>query len=114
MPQKSILRLTRGGAPISRIVCMPSISADKNSDTFESAVKKLESIITKIESSDVTLEQSLKLFEDGVRLMRTCENHLSNAEGKIKELLRGEDGALVERVLGSSIDFLHSGENHES
>jgi exodeoxyribonuclease VII small subunit len=81
--------------------------------TFETAIKKLEDIIAGLEDEDLTLDKALKNFENGIKLMRTCENHLKNAEGKIKELLKGEDGALVEKVLGATRDSLNSGENSD-
>ena len=81
--------------------------------TFETAIKKLEDIIAGLEDEDLTLDKALKNFENGIKLMRTCENHLKNAEGKIKELLKGEDGALVEKVLGATLDSLNSGENSD-
>lgn len=81
--------------------------------TFETAIKKLEDIIAGLEKDDLTLDKALKNFENGIKLMRTCENHLKNAEGKIKELLKGEDGALVEKVLGATLDSLNSGETSD-
>lgn len=83
-------------------------------ESFESAVKKLETIIRNLEDKTLNLDTALQQFEEGVRLMRICESHLSNAEGKIRQLLTGENGALVEKVLGSSIEFLHNGTGYES
>jgi exodeoxyribonuclease VII small subunit len=83
-------------------------------ESFESAVKKLEAIIHSLEDKNLCLDDALKHFEEGIRLMRICENHLSSAEGKIRQLLHGEDGALVEKVLGSSIEFLRNGTDYES
>ncbi len=64
--------------------------------TFEEAFKELESIVRKLEGGDVKLEESLKLFEEGVRLARACSAKLDAAEGKIRLLLEGEDGSPVE------------------
>lgn len=60
--------------------------------TFEEAFQELEAIVRKLESGDVKLEESLKLFEEGVRLARACSSKLDAAEGKIRLLLEGEDG----------------------
>lgn len=64
--------------------------------TFEEAFRELEAIVRKLESADVKLDESLKLFEEGVRLARACSAKLDAAEGKIKLLLEGADGAPVE------------------
>jgi len=45
--------------------------------------------------------------------MRICEQHLQNAEGKIKELLKGKDGAFVEKILGSTVDSFSDGEDSD-
>lgn len=68
--------------------------------TFEKAMADLEEVIARLESDDLTLENALSCFEKGVSLMRTCETHLKSAEGKLKELLKGEDGEFVQRILG--------------
>ncbi len=80
-------------------------------DTFETAIKKLEAIISSLENDELTLNEALKSFEKGVKLMRTCKNHLQNAEGKIKELLKGEDGEFVEKILGVTLDSVNGGED---
>lgn len=63
--------------------------------TFEEAFGALEGIVRKLESGDANLDESLKLFEEGVRLARLCASKLDAAEGKIRTLLEGPDGALV-------------------
>lgn len=85
----------------------------KKKETFESAVKKLEAVISNLEDENLTLENALKDFEHGVLLMRTCETHLKNAEGKIKELLKGENGEFVEKVLGITLDSVTGGEDFD-
>ncbi|MBD3346137.1 MAG: exodeoxyribonuclease VII small subunit [Chitinivibrionales bacterium] len=82
----------------------------KSDVTFEKALKNLEGIIEKLESDDLTLDKALEYFEKGISLMRTCESHLKSAEGKLKELLKGEDGEFVEKTLGITADSLISGD----
>lgn len=64
--------------------------------TFEEAFKELEGIVRRLESGEVKLDESLKLFEDGVRLARVCSSKLDAAEGRIRILLEGEDGSVKE------------------
>lgn len=65
--------------------------AQKN-QTFESSLGELEKIVRKLEDGDLSLEESLKLFEDGVRLSRECQERLNAAERRIEILLKDEKG----------------------
>ena len=55
--------------------------------SFESSLNDLEKIVRKLEDGDLSLEESLKLFEDGVKLSRECRERLTNAERRIEVLL---------------------------
>src|SRR5215217_6191330 len=68
--------------------------AQKN-QTFESSLGELEKIVRKLERGDLPLEESLKLFEDGVRLSRECQERLNQAERRIEVLLRDGEGRPV-------------------
>ncbi|MDP2600582.1 MAG: exodeoxyribonuclease VII small subunit [Deltaproteobacteria bacterium] len=59
---------------------------------FETAVQKLETIVRKLENGDLNLEESLKAFEEGISLARTCEKLLKEAKGKIEQLVKKEGG----------------------
>jgi exodeoxyribonuclease VII small subunit len=54
---------------------------------FEQRLKRLETIVQKMEAGDLQLEESLKLFEEGVKLSRDCTQQLSEAEAKVKVLV---------------------------
>lgn len=54
---------------------------------FEKKLKRLEDIVEKMESGDLSLDDSLKLFEEGVKLSRDCQGQLTAAEEKVKVLL---------------------------
>ena len=60
--------------------------------TFEASLGELEKIVRQLEDGDLSLEESLKLFEDGVRLSRECQERLNKAERRIEILLKDEDG----------------------
>ena len=57
----------------------------KNTDTqpFEEALSELESLVETLEQGELSLEDSLKTFERGVELTRTCQQALKEAEQKI-------------------------------
>ena len=63
---------------------------------FENKLSRLEEIVGKMESGDLTLEDSLKFFEEGVKLSRECNTQLAQAEQKVKLLLSiDENGRAV-------------------
>ena len=59
--------------------------------TFENMLKELETIITELESGSPTLDKMMKLFEDGMLLMKLCQEHLSDVEGKVITLIKTQD-----------------------
>jgi exodeoxyribonuclease VII small subunit len=65
---------------------------------FEKKLGRLEDIVEKMETGELTLEDSLKLFEEGVKLSRECNVQLNEAEQKVKLLLGVDaDGNAIER-----------------
>lgn len=58
---------------------------------FEKALEKLEGIVRKMEEGNMSLEESLKAFEEGIKLSRFCADKLDEAERKVKVLLREGD-----------------------
>jgi exodeoxyribonuclease VII small subunit len=63
-----------------------------NEPTFEQALAQLEQIVQRLEKGELPLEESLKLYEEGVRLSRLCHGKLEEAEGKIELLLKDARG----------------------
>ena len=59
--------------------------------TFENALNELENIIEELESGSPTLDKMMKLFEDGMKLMKVCQEHLSEVEGRITTLIKTQD-----------------------
>ena len=59
--------------------------------TFENMLNELETIITELESGSPTLDKMMKLFEDGMKLMKLCQEHLSDVEGKVITLIKTQD-----------------------
>ena len=71
-----------------------SKTAKKNDDNidFEQSLRQLEEIVRQMEQGELTLEDSLKAFEDGVKLTRNCQNALQRAEQKVNMLVKNSDG----------------------
>lgn len=54
---------------------------------FEKRLGRLEEIVQKMEKGDLGLEESMKLFEEGVKLSREAQTQLTAAEAKVKKLV---------------------------
>lgn len=67
--------------------------------SFEESITKLEEIVKELEDENISLEESMEKFEIGIKLSSNCLKKLNEAEGKIEELTRAEDGKLVTREL---------------
>lgn len=66
----------------------------RKKEKFEEALQKLEAIVTQMEEGDLPLEETLKAFEEGVRLARFCTSKLDEAERKVEKLMRDQAGKL--------------------
>tara|TARA_B100000470_G_C19548388_1_gene283723 strand:+ start:119 stop:358 length:240 start_codon:yes stop_codon:yes gene_type:complete len=66
---------------------------NKKSFPFEATLAKLETIVEKMEQGDMSLEDSLKAFEQGIQLTRSCQKALVEAEQQVQLLLQ-ENGQL--------------------
>ncbi len=69
--------------------------AAKKSYPFEQSLEKLEQLVERMEDGDLSLEDSLKTFEEGIKLTRQCQQALINAEQKVKLLIE-ENGQISE------------------
>ena len=65
--------------------------------TFEENIARLEEIVTALEKGEAKLADSLKLFEEGTKLVTDCGSMLDKAEQKVMKLSKGADGAPVEK-----------------
>ena len=68
----------------------------KKEVTFENALGRLENIVASLESGEAPLDESLALFEEGVKLVKLCNNKLEGAEKAVKQLVN-IDGEFVEK-----------------
>lgn len=72
----------------------------KKSFQFESALAELEKLVEQMEQGELSLEDSLKHFERGVALTRSCQNALKDAEQKVQILLK-ENQHLTTKIFQS-------------
>lgn len=71
-------------------------TSEKSLSEFEKSLEQLEQIVTRMEQGELSLEQSLSAFEEGVRLTRSCQETLREAEQRVSKLIR-EGGTLDQK-----------------
>ena len=67
----------------------------KKNLNFEDSLAKLESIVDALEDNDVSLEESVKKFEEGIKLVKDCQRQLQEAELKVNKLMG--DGEILDQ-----------------
>lgn len=72
-----------------------TMSAKGKEPTFEEALKSLENVVAKLESGEIRLEESIRLFEEGMKLSSLCQKRLDDADRKIEVLLRKPGGVVA-------------------
>ncbi|ORU94121.1 MAG: exodeoxyribonuclease VII small subunit [Cycloclasticus sp. symbiont of Poecilosclerida sp. N] len=65
---------------------------------LEDSLRTLESLVERMEGGDLTLEESLKEFEQGIKLVQSCQKSLAEAEQRVEILLS-------KSVLKKPVDF---------
>jgi exodeoxyribonuclease VII small subunit len=65
----------------------PDAAPAQDGPSFEIAIKRLTEIVQTLERGDMPLEESLRLFEEGVKLSRDSQERLDAAEKRVEELL---------------------------
>lgn len=63
----------------------------KNEENFEDLIVKLEEITDKLENDKLSLDESVKLFEEGMKISKECNEKLEDAEKRITVLLKVND-----------------------
>ena len=69
---------------------------NQKNKTFEESMQRLEQIVRAMERGDVPLEESLKLFQEGTELVRSCAKLLDDAQLQVKKIMTAADGSPVE------------------
>ncbi len=66
--------------------------------SFEENMEQLEKIVTELEKGDLNLDESVKKFEQGMKISKKCNDILEKAEKKITILLKQENGIKEEKI----------------
>ena len=76
---------------------------NQNNNTFEQSMQRLEQIVRAMERGDVPLEESLKLFQEGTELVRSCGKLLEEAQLQVSKIMTAADGSPVEEAFENGI-----------
>ena len=71
---------------------------NENKMTFEQSMQRLEQIVRTMERGDAPLEESLKLFQEGTELVRSCGLLLEEARMQVTKIMTAPDGSPVEEA----------------
>ena len=71
--------------------------------TFEENMQRLEQIVRAMERGDVPLDESLKLFQEGTELVRSCGKLLDEAQLQIKKIATDAEGKPVEEDFSNDV-----------
>lgn len=63
---------------------------------LEESLKELEALVERLEAGDLPLEEALAQFERGIKLTRSCQTILKDAEQKVEILLKSAGGEKLE------------------
>ena len=80
--------------------------------SFEEQLTALETVVERLERGELSLDESVRLFEEGVKLSNACKKELEAAEGRIQVLVEKGNGGmrLVDLEVEDSVD---EGEDEE-
>lgn len=78
---------------------------NEKNKTFEENLQRLEQIVRAMERGDVPLEESLKLFQEGTKLVESCGKLLDEAELQVKKIVTDANGDPVEEAFVDVPEF---------
>ena len=66
--------------------------SDSKSVNLEKSLSDLEELVEELENGDLPLDKAMKKFEQGIKLTRSCQTALKDAEQKVDVLLKSAGG----------------------
>lgn len=77
--------------------------------TFEDRLTALEAVVERLERGELSLDESVRLFEEGLKLSDACKAELEKAEGRIQVLVERQGGGvevadLEEKEMGEGVE----------
>ena len=75
---------------------MSKAAKQKEELSFEESLKRLEEIVETLETGNASLDESIRLYEEGMTLAKSCMTRLNEAKLKLKKIQKNAGGALEE------------------
>ena len=72
-----------------------NMTKEREKKNFEDSIGRLEKLVENMESGESSLEQNLAWFEEGMKLIKICQGHLTDAEHRVQELVE-KNGQIIE------------------
>ena len=79
--------------------------------SFEEQLTALETVVERLERGELSLDESVRLFEEGVKLSQACKIELEKAEGRVQVLVEGKGGKM--QVAEMEVEKAEFGVNEE-
>lgn len=70
----------------------------KTEEKFEETLERLQDLVRELEGGDCSLEDSIKKFEEGMALAKSCQERLTQAEQKIEILLKADKSGIQTEI----------------
>lgn len=64
---------------------------------FEEAIERIEQIVNVLQDNSISIDESFNIFQEGIGLIRFCQNKLEDIEGKVNILIKDENGNYIEK-----------------
>ena len=80
---------------------------------FEKQLADLEAVVERLERGDLTLDESVRLFEQGMKLSQACKQELDQAEGRIQVLVESRSGTMQAAEMDVEKDESGAGETSD-
>ena len=81
----------------------------KENETFEQALAKLEAIVRDVEEGKIGLQESIRRYEEGMKLLKRCRSVLADAEMKIQKLQETAEGEIQAKPSQADTNPKHTG-----
>lgn len=79
--------------------------------TFEEQLTALETVVERLERGELSLDESVRLFEEGIKLSNACKKELEAAEGRIQVLVEQGSGSM--RAVELDVDVVEEDEDDD-
>lgn len=92
---------------------MPTAKKTEHEQTFEGAMDRLEAIVEQMESGKMMLEELIVRYEEGMKLVKVCQERLASAEQRIEVITRNSAGKAIMRDFEPTVEKERTAKSEE-